>query len=135
MLIHNYNMFNSGWYNSLTKPFLSPPNYVFSPVWAVLYVLIFISLILFIASNKKDKTYGYIFFIIQLGLNLAWTPVFFLLHNIPLALTVILLLDVFVLLTIKEFYATSKISGMLLIPYLVWILFATYLNIGYFVLN
>ena len=128
-------MFNSEWYNNLTKPMFSPPNSVYSPVWAVLYVMIFSSLLVYILAPSQDKKWGYIFFTIQLLLNFLWSSAFFGMQNIALALVVILLLDTFVLLTIREFYSASKISGMLLIPYLIWIIFATYLNIGYFVLN
>lgn len=128
-------MFNSEWYNNLTKPAFSPPNSVYSPVWAVLYVMIFSSLLVYILAPSQDKKWGYIFFTIQLLLNFLWSSAFFGMQNIALALVVILLLDTFVLLTIREFYSASKISGMLLIPYLIWIIFATYLNIGYFVLN
>lgn len=78
---------------------------------------------------------GYIYFSTQLILNLLWTPAFFYLQNILLAVIIIILLDIFVVLTIKSFYKVSKISGLILIPYLIWIFFATYINIGYLVLN
>ena len=129
-------MYNSIWYNSLTKPVLNPQAKIFPPVWTILYILIFISLFLFInASSTSSKYKGYIYFAIQLFLNLIWSPVFFIMQNIGFALFIIILLDIFVFLTIKNFYKFSKISAILLIPYLLWILFATYLNISYFVLN
>jgi tryptophan-rich sensory protein len=129
-------MYNSVWYNNLIRPFLAPPSYIFTPVWIVLYLSIIIALILYITSfSIKDKKIGYIFFTIQLILNLIWSPIFFGMQNILLALIIILLMDVFLVLTIKKFYSISKLSGLILIPYLIWILFATYLNIGYFVLN
>ena len=129
-------MYNSVWYNNLIRPFLAPPSYIFTPVWIVLYLSIIIALILYITSfSIKDKKTGYIFFTIQLILNLIWSPIFFGMQNILLALIIILLMDVFLVLTIKKFYSISKLSGLILIPYLIWILFATYLNIGYFVLN
>lgn len=129
------NMFNSAWYYNLLKPPFSPPDWVFSPVWSVLYFTIFISLLLYIFKPAKNKKIGYIYFILQLILNLLWTPAFFYLQNIKLALIVIIFLDIFVIFTIKKFYFVSKLSGLILIPYLIWILFATYLNIGYLVLN
>ena len=129
-------MYNSVWYNNLIRPFLAPPSYIFTPVWIVLYLSIIIALILYITTfSIKDKKIGYIFFTIQLLLNLMRSPIFFGMQNILLALIIILLMDVFLVLTIKKFYSISKLSGLILIPYLIWILFATYLNIGYFVLN
>jgi len=128
-------MFNSNWYETLNSPLLTPPNSVFAPVWIILYFLIFVSLMVYILSENKDKKYGYLFFIIQLFLNLMWVPVFFLKRNILGALFLIILLDIFVFLTLKKFYKISKWSGHLLIPYFLWILFATYLNFGYFFLN
>jgi tryptophan-rich sensory protein len=128
-------MYKSVWYNSLTKPVFAPPDWLFTPAWMLLYLLIFISLIVYITSEGENKKSGYIYFAIQIILNFIWSPVFFLLKNIFLALVVILLLDIFVVLTIKKFYSVSKIAAWLLIPYLVWILYATYLNLGYFVLN
>lgn len=129
-------MYNSVWYNSLTKPVLSPPSYIFPPVWSVLYVTIFISLILFIITKTKiSKKNGYIYFFIQMILNLLWSPAFFIMQNIGLALFIVILLDIFVILTIKNFYKVSEISAYLLMPYLIWIIFATYLNASYLILN
>lgn len=128
-------MYNSSWYNSLTKPFLSPPDWIFAPVWIILYITIFTSLILYFLKPSDEKTFGYVVFAIQLILNLAWSPVFFLMQNIPFALAIVLLLDMAILLTILEFYSVSKISGLILIPYFIWSLFATYLTLGYLVLN
>lgn len=128
-------MFSSEWYYNLTKPILSPPDWIFAPMWTFLYILIIIALILYSITPAKNKKYGYIFFIIQILLNFSWSPIFFLMQNITLALIVIILLDIFVVLTIRKFYSVSKISGIILVPYLIWILFATYLNIGYLILN
>lgn len=129
-------MYNSIWFNSLTKPVFNPPAKIFPPVWTILYILIFISLALFIfAKSDFSKRKGYVLFAIQMLLNLLWSPVFFLMQNIGLALFIIILLDIFVLLTAKNFYKISKPAGILLFPYLLWISFATYLNIAYFVLN
>ena len=128
-------MFNSNWYNSLIKPPMSPPNSIFAPVWGVLYVLMLISLIIYIKEQKTNKLSGYIYFSIQLFLNIIWSPIFFGAKSILGGLVVIILLDIFVILTLKKFYNVSKLSAILLIPYLIWILFATYLNIGYLILN
>ncbi len=128
-------MFNSVWYNNLTKPLFSPPKFLFAPVWSILYLTIIISIILFFKEKNEDKFFGYLYFSLQVFLNLIWSPIFFGLKNISLALLIIILLDIFVFLNIKEFYRISKISGLILIPYFIWILYATYLNFGYFVLN
>ena len=128
-------MFKSVWYYNLTKPPLAPPDWIFPPVWSILYFSMLVALLLYLFKPSQNKKSGYIYFIAQLFLNLLWTPAFFYLQNIVLALIVIILLDIFVILTIKSFYKISKISGLILIPYLLWILFATYLNIGYLVLN
>ena len=128
-------MFNTFWYDNLNKPFLSPPDWIFMPMWTLLYITIFISLIFYIYAKSKNKNSGYIYFAAQIILNILWTPLFFILQNISLALIDIVLLDIFTVLTMRKFYSVSKIAGILLIPYLLWIIFATYLNIGYFILN
>lgn len=128
-------MFNQVWYNSLTKPPLTPPASVFSPVWTILYITIFVALFLYIKSPSENKKEGYYYFAAQLILNLLWSPIFFGLMNMTLALVDIILMDVFILLTIRRFYAVSKASARLLYPYLIWIVFATYLNFAYLVLN
>ena len=128
-------MFNSVWYNNLIKPLFSPPKFLFAPIWTILYITILISFILFFKEKNEDKIFGYLYFSLQFFLNLIWSPIFFGLKNIGFALLIIVLLDIFVYLNIKEFYRISKISGLILIPYFIWILYATYLNFGYFVLN
>ena len=129
-------MKNMQWFNSLNKPFLSPPDWLFAPVWTILYILIAISFILFIrGGNIKQKRIPLIFFIVQLILNFMWTPVFFGMKNISLALAIIIFLWIFLLLTIILFFKHSKLASLLLIPYLIWVSFAFYLNLGYFVLN
>lgn len=129
-------MFGSAWYYSLNFPPLTPPTTVFTPVWTILYVMIFISFVLFVTRrSEKSKLWGYILFLGQIVLNFSWTPIFFGTHNISLALLVIVLLDVMVLCNILEFYKISQKSAYLLIPYFIWILFATYLNLGMLILN
>lgn len=128
-------MFNTSWYNSLISPPLAPSAFVFAPVWFILYALIFVSLAFYVISDGANKKLGYIFFFIQLFLNLSWTPIFFGMKNILLALIAVILLDIFVALTIFEFSKASKLAAGLLFPYLIWILFATYLNSGYLFLN
>lgn len=127
---------NLVWYNSLNHPPLTPPAFVFAPAWAFLYALILFSFIIFIIKRSdKPKLWGYTLFIVQICLNLIWTPVFFGLHNIAAALAVIIILDVVVLFNIIEFFKISSGAAYLLIPYLCWLCYATYLNFGVLFLN
>jgi tryptophan-rich sensory protein len=129
-------MYNSDWFDTLNKPLLNPPSEVFSPVWVVLYSIMALSVILFaFEKTNESKIKGYLYFSIQLFFNLIWSPVFFLLQNIGFAFLIIVLLDISAILTVKEFYKVSKLSALLLIPYIIWILFATYLSGAYFYLN
>lgn len=129
-------MIDLNWYSTLNQPLLTPPTFVFPIAWAVLYTLIFISLILFtVKQTHKSKNLGYVLFFTQMLLNISWTHVFFTFHKINIALTILILLDILVLFNIKEFYEISKKSAYFLIPYFFWILFATYLNAGILALN
>ena len=118
-------------YNSLVKPPLSPPSIVFPIVWTILYVLMGISYYLLKNPSKKEK----IFYFVQLGVNVLWSVFFFIGKFYLFSFIWIILLDVLVIFMIGIFYQNSKISGYLQIPYLIWILFATYLNLGIYVLN
>lgn len=128
-------MYNSNWYNTLIKPPFTPPDYIFRPAWIILYSMMFCSLWCYILSEKENKKQGYIYFTLQIFLNLIWSPVFFIMRNISLALIIIISLIICITLTIIEFYRVSKISAYLLIPYLIWVIFAAYLNLGYKLLN
>lgn len=120
---------NMLWYNNLYKSPFTPPTWVFTPVWTLLYITIAISLFLFLKSGfTKEKILPLVFFTIQMLLNFAWTPVFFGMQNIRNAYIIIVLLVVFLALTIISFYRFSKRSAYLLVPYLIWSLFAAYLN-------
>ncbi len=125
------------WYATLTRPPGTPPNWVFGPVWSVLYAMIGISfaLIWHHHPSRIGKTRLTFLFVIQLLLNLAWSPVFFGAHQLVAALVIIILLWIFILMTIREFSRFSKPAASLLIPYLLWVSYATYLNAGYAVLN
>ena len=128
-------MFKSTWYESLIKPLFAPPDWIFAPAWAVLYLTILAAFAIFLVTKNENKKSGYIYFVFQLLLNVVWSPVFFGLQNIGFAFFIIILLDIFVFLTIKKFYSVSKLAGIILIPYFIWILYATYLNLGYLILN
>lgn len=128
-------MMNLDWYNNLIAPPFNPPSFIFAPVWTVLYVLIFISLIIYISKKAPDKGLGYFYFSIQMLLNFLWTSVFFGFKNIFLALVVIVFMNIFLYMTIRKFMLVSKTASILLLPYFLWILFACYLNLGYLLLN
>ena len=118
-------------YNSLVQPPLSPPSIVFPIVWTILYVLMGISYYLLKNPSKKEK----IIYFVQLGVNALWSVFFFIGKFYLFSFIWIVLLDVLVIFMIGIFYQNSKISGYLQIPYLIWILFATYLNLGIYILN
>jgi tryptophan-rich sensory protein len=129
-------MFDTVWYDNLIKPFLTPPAWVFPPAWIILYATLLAALILYtIKFSRTKKLLGYIYFILQMFLNLAWSPAFFVEQNIKLALGIIILMDIFAILMLRRFFLVSKLAGSILIPYIIWILFATYLNIGFLLLN
>lgn len=119
----------SGWYAGLNKPFFNPPNWLFGPVWTLLYLLMGISLYLVWNQKKgvKIKT-ALIIFAIQLGLNSLWSIIFFGMRLPSVAFLEILILLLFIVLTIVKFLPISKISACLLIPYLLWVSFASFLN-------
>lgn len=125
------------WYAGLNKPFFAPPNWLFGPAWTLLYFLMGVAFYLIWQHgwrNKKSQI-ARKYFLIQLALNFIWSPVFFGLRSPLLGLIVILLMLVMIMLTIKKFYALSKPAAYLLIPYLLWVSFATTLNAGILVLN
>ncbi len=123
-------------YQTLNKPPFSPPGQVFGIVWPILYFLMGVSLHLIYTSPKsKLQEKALDLFLIQLFVNVIWPLFFFRLEMYWLSVGVILLLDILVALTINVFYKVRKVSTYLLIPYIIWILFATYLNIGFAILN
>jgi len=128
-------MFDSLWYDSLIKPPFAPPDWIFAPAWTILYLMILFAFCFYFLKQAENKKSGYVFFAVQMFLNLIWSPIFFHHKSIIFAFIVIILLDIFVFLTIKKFYEVSKISAILLIPYFTWVIYATYLNIGYLILN
>jgi len=125
------------WYQNLEQPPGVPPNWVFGPVWTILYVMIGLSLALFWhrAEPGREKRGALTLFAVQMVLNLAWTPVFFGMHRIGLALAVIAVLLVSVIGTIVLFRRKDRTAGNLLIPYALWVGYATYLNAGFLVCN
>jgi len=122
------------WYASLNKPFFSPPNWIFAPVWIVLFLLMGISLYLVWASPRLKKD-AVLIFILQLILNVLWSIIFFGLKSPGLALFEILMLWFAILYTIVNFYRISKSASFLLLPYILWVTFAAILNFAVWRLN
>jgi len=122
------------WYLALNKPFFNPPNFIFGPVWTLLYILIGISLYLVLTKKgKKEKALK--LFTLQLILNVLWSLIFFGFHNPILALVEIVILWISIFVTIKSFLPISKNAAYLLYPYIVWVSFALILNISIVLLN
>ncbi|YCM46183.1 TspO/MBR family protein [Verrucomicrobiaceae bacterium 227] len=123
------------WYATLSQPPGTPPNEVFGPVWSILYAMIGTSFALIWHQGALGKNQLTLLFFAQLFLNLIWTPIFFGAHLLIPALIVILLMGLFIALTIRAFAKNSKPAAWLLVPYLLWVSYATYLNAGYAFLN
>lgn len=124
------------WYSTLIQPPLKPPAWIFTPIWIIFYISMGIALLYYIRKKTfQNKHWGYILFTSQLLVNLSWSPVFFGLKNIELAFVLIILLDLLVLINIILFFKISNTAGKILIPYFIWLIFATYLNFGLLILN
>ncbi|OGK18136.1 TspO protein [Candidatus Roizmanbacteria bacterium RIFCSPHIGHO2_01_FULL_39_8] len=125
------------WYKALNKPFFSPPNWIFAPVWTLLYLMMGVaSYLVWQQGIKKQKVRRALtFYTIQLFLNFVWSWLFFGLHSPILALIDIVFLWVFIVLTMLKFYKISKPAAYLLFPYLLWVSFASLLNLAIVILS
>lgn len=123
------------WYPTLVKPTWNPPNWVFAPVWTVLYTLMGISLYLIGISRAKQRRKAILLFIIQLAFNALWSILFFAFQSPNMAFIEILFLWLFLFLCIKLFWRINIFASILLLPYLAWITFSIYLNYTITTLN
>lgn len=127
-----------GWYAALAKPAFAPPSWLFGPVWTTLYLLMGVAAWL-VWRNKRTapllRRRALRLFFIQLVLNAVWSPVFFGLHSLGGALVLIVLLWFAVVATIAAFARVSRTAAWLLVPYLAWVTFATYLAYAFWTLN
>lgn len=124
------------WYENLNRPPLTPPSWVFGPVWTVLYVMIALSIILYVRASFHQRPYWfYALIILHLVANFAWSGIFFGLQRPGWALLDLMVIDVTLILMVLGFWNVSRAASILLWPYLGWVLFATYLNGGIFLLN
>ncbi|AKA48709.1 hypothetical protein IX51_05900 [uncultured archaeon] len=125
------------WYAALNKSPITPPNWLFAPMWLTLYFLMGIALYVVWTSgrNRKELVLPYVLFFIQLALNVIWSLIFFGLHEILFGAVEIVFLWFFIVATIIEFRALSKVSAYLLFPYLSWGTVATLLNFSILWIN
>jgi benzodiazapine receptor len=125
------------WYSTLNKPSFNPPNWLFGPVWTILYIMIAVAAYLVWQRRNHSELYktSRFVYIIQLVLNFAWSAVFFGLHQVLGALVVIALLWVSIVACIYYFGKFSKVAAWLLVPYLLWVSFASVLNLYIYLLN
>ncbi|KIA91632.1 TspO and MBR [Pedobacter kyungheensis] len=125
------------WYPTLNKPAFNPPNWLFAPVWTTLYILIGIAA--YLVWIKRDQITHFprtvAIYLIQLMLNLAWSFIFFYLHEIGFAMAEIILLLIVIVINAVTFYRIDKRAGLLFIPYILWVSFASFLTYNILILN
>ena len=126
--------FKEPWYSLLNKPLFNPPDWVFGPVWTILYLMMTISIWLYWHSKKRDINTIYIYFI-HLVFNTTWSVVFFVSHNMFLALIVLISLIALIFILIVRMRSVNLVSSYLMIPYLIWCIFASFLNFNLILLN
>ena len=126
-----------GWFTTIQKPSFNPPNWIFAPVWTILYIMMGIAcyLVWEMDANKKIKSTAIFFYGVQLALNFLWSLIFFYAQQPGWALADIILLWLMILLTIIWFGKVSIIPAWLMIPYICWVSFATILNFYIWKLN
>ncbi len=125
-----------GWYKTITKPTWNPPDYVFGPVWTTLFITMAIAgWLAWKPAGFKAAMVPLSLFGIQLVLNVAWSWVFFGLHQPGWAVIEIMVLWAVILATTMAFFRSSKVAGWLMVPYLAWVSFASVLNVAIWRLN
>lgn len=121
-------------YENLNKPLLAPPKLAFPIVWTIIYILMGISYGIICEKGLNDSKSKFLYYS-QLAVNALWSIIFFVFKLRFFAFIWILFLDILVILMTIDFYKKNKLAGLLQIPYIIWILFATYLNFAFFILN
>jgi translocator protein len=126
----------AGWYATLSKPSFNPPNWIFGPVWTILYILMGVSLsMIWKQPASLYRSNSLWLFFMQLFLNFVWSFLFFYYHKIGLALADITMLWIFIILTIFSFSRLDNKAACLLVPYICWVSFALILNGAIYRLN
>jgi len=124
------------WYAALNKPWFTPPNALFAPVWTALYILMGVALFLVWRSPRnRTRDIGIALFATQLAVNAIWTLAFFGLQNILYGILTIVPLWILIAATIYQFYKVDKKASYLLLPYIAWVTIATALNVSVYLLN
>ena len=126
--------FKEPWYSLLNKPVFNPPDWIFAPVWTTLYLMMTVAVWIFWHTKNKNINTIYIYFI-HLIFNTTWSVVFFVFHNLVLALIVLLILIALIINLILRFKRVNMFSVYLMIPYLLWCCFALILNTNLIILN
>lgn len=125
------------WYRNLQKTAITPPSWVFAPVWTILFLMM--ALAFYIIWNESNKCgtrkKARLLFYIQLAFNILWTLVFFNLHRVGLAIICIVVLIVAIIYCLSSFYRLNKTAGWLMFPYLIWTCYAALINISIFFAN
>ena len=121
--------YDNGWFAALEKPSFMPPDAAFGIVWPILYALLGIALAMILAEPPSARrTTGLTLFFIQMVLNFAWSPLFFAAHDIVLAKYVIFAMAVIAAAAAGQFWRLKRSAGLLMVPYLAWLVFAATLN-------
>ena len=121
--------YGNGWFDALEKPSFMPPGWLFGVVWPLLYALLGVALAMVLAEPASDRRkLGLSLFAVQMVLNFAWSPIFFAGHDITLAKYVIFIMVLLAAAAAGQFYRLRKAAGLLMIPYLAWLIFASVLN-------
>ena len=128
------NLYKEPWYSEIAKPSFNPPDWVFAPVWITLYIAMSVAIWLIWINPKRVEKIIYIYFI-HLLINGSWSLFFFGLHLILVSLIIIGIIIFFVLWLIKLYYPVNKLSSFLMVPYLMWLSYASVLNFYIFILN
>jgi benzodiazapine receptor len=126
--------FKEPWYSLLNKPIFNPPDWIFAPVWTTLYLMMTVAIWFFWHSKNRNMNTVYIYFI-HLIFNTTWSIIFFVFHNIFLALIVLIILILLIIILIIRFKRVNLLSSYLMIPYLLWCCFALILNMSLLILN
>lgn len=122
-------------YSSIIRPMLSPPSIVFPIVWSILYILMGISSYIVYSSHSRSKYSALTIYVVQLVLNGLWSIVFFNMHRYLLSFIVLIALWVLILSMVYRFKQIDRLSGILQVPYLLWVTYAGYLNFSIYILN
>lgn len=123
------------WYKTINKPSFNPPDWIFAPVWTLLFILMGVSFYLVWQTTFARKKCAYRIFFIQLIFNILWSVIFFGFQNPQLAFMEILVLWIMIFINICFFYQINKLASYLMIPYLAWVTFAAVLNFSIWQLN